>query len=86
MTTLVLRGVPEELDRRLKRSAGIHRRSMTQEAIALLETGLRQPAAPAKPSPDEVKDWLRREVWSLPILDARSAEDILGYNEHGLFD
>jgi antitoxin VapB len=86
MPTLVLRGVPDDLYQQLKRTAGIHRRSMTQEAISLLESGLRVPAAPIKPSPDEVKDWLRREVWTLSVLDKRSADDILGYNEHGLFD
>lgn len=86
MPTLVLRGVPDELYRQLKRNAGAHRRSMTQEAIALLETGLQKPAVTAKPSADEIEDWLRREVWILPTLDQRSDDDILGYNEHGLFD
>jgi hypothetical protein len=30
--------------------------------------------------------WPRREVWSLPVLDRRGDDEILGYNEHGLFD
>lgn len=86
MPTLVLRGVPDELYQQLKQTAGVHRRSMTQEAISLLESGLRAAPTPAKPSVDEIKDWLRREVWTLPLLDARTDDEILGYNEHGLFD
>lgn len=86
MPTLVLRGVPDGLYRHLKQSAGLHRRSMTQEAIALLEAGLGQAEIPVKPSPEAAKDWLSREVWSLPVLDTRSDEAILGYGENGLGD
>ena len=86
MATLVLRRVPEELYRRLQRNAALHRRSLTQETIALLESGLSEPAMPAKPSADEVREWLRRDVSSLPIMDSRSPEDIRGYDEHGSFD
>jgi hypothetical protein len=31
-------------------------------------------------------DWLRREVWSLPVLGRRSDDEILGYNADGHFD
>lgn len=86
MATLIVRGVPDKLYQQLKQTAGIHRRSMDQEAISLLEAGLRAPSALPKPSAHEVKDWLRREVWTLPVLDGRNPDDILGYNEHGLFD
>ncbi len=41
---------------------------------------------PLKPSPDEMKDWLRQEVWHLPVIDPRHPDDILGYNTHGLCD
>jgi hypothetical protein len=29
---------------------------------------------------------LQAEITRLPLLDARTPEEILGYNEHGLFD
>jgi hypothetical protein len=29
---------------------------------------------------------LRKEVWTLPVLDQRSDDEILGYNAHGHFD
>ena len=28
--------------------------------------------------------WLEEQVWSLPLLDQRSADDILGYGDDGL--
>ena len=87
MPTLVLRNVPDDLYQRLKDTAADHRRSMTQEAIVSLRgalLGCEEP--PPKPSLEDTLDWLRREVWSLPVLDWRSDDDILGYNADGHFD
>ena len=48
--------------------------------------------APAVTSPRKADELLARvraiqaEVARLPILDARSPDEILGYNEHGHFD
>lgn len=87
MPTLVLRNVPEDLYQRLKETAAEHRRSMTQEAIISLRTGLDgREERPPRPSLEQSLDWLRSEVWSLPVLDQRSDDEILGYNAHGLFD
>lgn len=87
MPTLVLRNVPEALYRRLKETAAQHRRSMTQEAIISLEVGLEgRDFRPDRPSAEETLEWLHREVWSLPVLDQRKDDEILGYNEHGHFD
>ena len=84
MPTLVLRNVPDELYRQLKDTAKLHRRSMTQEAILSLHAGLTEASGPdTKPSFDETLTWLQREVWSLPVLDRRRDDDILGYNAHG---
>jgi len=87
MPTLVLRNVPEDLYRRLKETATDHRRSMTQEAIIALQSALqgRQEPSP-RPHLDETLEWLRREVWSLPVLDQRPDDDILGYNADGYCD
>jgi antitoxin VapB len=87
MPTLVLRNVPDELYRQLKDTAKLHRRSMTQEAILSLHAGLTEASGPdTKPSFDETLTWLQREVWSLPVLDRRRDDDILGYNAHGHCD
>jgi antitoxin VapB len=74
MPTLVLRNVPEDLYQRLKETAAQHHRSMTQEAIVSLQAALEgEMARRPKPAVDETLDWLRREVWSLPVLDHRDA-------------
>lgn len=87
MPTLVLRNVPDDLYERLKATAAAHRRSMTQEAIVALRTTLLGfQEHPPKPGVEDTIEWLRREVWSLPVLDRRSDDEILGYNEHGQFD
>jgi len=87
MPTLFLRNVPDDLYQRLKDTAADHRSSMTQEAIVSLRgalLGSEEP--PPKPSLEDTLDWLRREVWLLPVLDRRSDDDILGYNADGHFD
>ena len=33
---------------------------------------------------EESKRWLEQQVWTLPVLDNRSAEEILGYGDDGL--
>lgn len=87
MPTLVLRNVPDDLYLRLKEAAANHRRSMTQEAIVFLQAGLAGvQEQPPKPTAEESLQWLKRELWSLPVLDRRSDDEILGYNEHGHFD
>jgi hypothetical protein len=84
MHTLVLRQVPDALYRRLKAVAAAHRRSMNQEAILALEAGLPGEAPPRRPTEEESRRWLEQQVWSVPVLDERSAEEILGYGDHGL--
>ena len=87
MPTLVLRNVPDDLYQRLKQTAAEHRRSMTQEAIVSLRTALEgREQQPPRPSLEDTIEWLRREVWTLPMLDQRSDDEILGYNDHGHFD
>ena len=84
MSTLVLRQVPEALYRRLKAVAAAHRRSMNQEAILALEAGLPGQPPPERPTAEESRRWLEEQVWALPLLDARSADEIVGYGDDGL--
>jgi len=85
--TLVLRNVPEDLYCRLKQAAADHRRSMSQEAIVALQSGLAGPADQARrPSVKESLDWLKAEVWTLLVLDRRTDDEILGYNADGHCD
>jgi len=84
MNTLVLRQVPDALYRRLKAVAAAHRRSMNQEATLALEAGLPESPILQRPSLAESRRWLEEQVWTLPVLDDRSAEEILGYGDDGL--
>jgi plasmid stability protein len=70
MPSLVIKQLPENLHRKLKEQAARHHRSMTREAIALLERGLaldeevREPPAPYKgrfPLTDALVDRAKRE-------------------------
>ena len=59
MSTLVLKGVPEELRRELKGRAVEHRRSVTQEAIGILESALRRVRIMPPAKPRKLKTVLR---------------------------
>lgn len=84
MNTLVLRQVPDALYRRLKAVAAAHRRSMNQEAILALQAGLPGEPMSQRPSLEQSRLWLEQQVWTLPVLDQRSGEEILGYGDDGL--
>lgn len=70
--------------RRLKAVAAAHRRSMNQKAILALEARLPESPIPKRPTLEESTQWLEEQVWTLPVLDDRSAEEILGYGNDGL--
>jgi len=91
VNTLVLRQVPDSLYKRLKTVAAAHRRSMNQEAILALEAGLPTKPARARPDADTTRRWLTEHVWNLPqqgdaVLDTRSTDAILGFDDRGLCD
>jgi len=84
MPTLTLRDVPQALHAWLKRQASAHRRSVNQEAIALLEAVRGTlPERASKLRADELLE-IGRRCAGLPELDARSADEIIGYDEHGI--
>jgi plasmid stability protein len=49
MPALLIKDLPPELHERLKDSATRHRRSLTKEALVLLETALATPDRPVEP-------------------------------------
>jgi hypothetical protein len=75
---LVLQQVSDASYRRLKAVVAAHRRSMNQEAILALEAGLPGVPAQPRPSPEQTRRWLEQQVWTLPLLDPRGADAILG--------
>ncbi len=64
MPALVLRTIPDSLHARLKASASAHHRSLTQEAIVLLEGALEEQAASSSSSQVTAKEsyWARRPM------------------------
>jgi len=56
MSTLVIKNLPDALHARLKEQAERNRRSVTQEAISLIESGVVLPRiAPTLPPPIKLK-------------------------------
>ena len=63
MPTLVIKSFPAKLHARLKRTAGAHRRSVTQETIHLLEQALdAEEAAPAVAARTGPSYWGKRTL------------------------
>ncbi len=58
MPDLLIRNVPPELHARLKAAASAHRRSLTQEAIQIMENNLLPAPPPPRPLPRPIQ--LRR--------------------------
>jgi len=54
MPDLLIRNVPPELHARLKAAAAAHRRSLTQEAIQIIEENLSEPPTRSLPSADQL--------------------------------
>ncbi len=84
MATMTLRDVPNELHSWLKQQAEAHHRSVNKEVISVLENLRRQNLAPReRPTVDEIMAIAHR-FSSLPVLDDRSDEEIVGYDENGI--
>lgn len=80
---MLIKQMPDELKTWIAEEARRHRRSMNQEALALLETARAQRAGPARAGEGDI-DALLARFRVLPELDRRTADDILGYDDRGL--
>lgn len=84
MATLTIRDLPDDLHGWLKQQAEAHHRSVNKEVIAVLESLRGQSAVPqTKPTVEEIMAIARR-FSSLPVLDDRSDDEIIGYDENGI--
>lgn len=82
-TELQLKKVPAIVKSLISREASIHRRSINQEAIVLLEEALLARANRQQPSRDEIEEILNR-FDKLPTPDSRPMSEIIEYDELGL--
>lgn len=86
MSSLTLRDIPEDLHSWLRQQAQAHHRSINKETIALLSE-LRRQSQPSKTKMTlEELAAISKRCAALPVLDARSPDEILGYadNPQGL--
>ncbi|MDT3679532.1 MAG: Arc family DNA-binding protein [Burkholderiaceae bacterium] len=82
-TDLFLKKVPAEVKELISREADLHRRSINQEAIVLLEEALAARLRTARTPRHEVREILAH-YRSLPIRDNRGPEELVEYDEFGL--
>lgn len=82
-TTLQLKGVPARLKSLIQREADGHRRSLTQEAIVLIEEGLLARASSHSLKREQIDEILDR-YHQLPTIDKRPMDEIIEYDEFGL--
>ena len=86
MATLIVRNLPDALHRSLRAAAARHRRSMNQEAIVRLTESL---TGEPQVTPPAALDWetfsaALADLRARPVADARSPDEILGYDQDGL--
>ena len=89
MTAMTIR-LPETLQTRLKQSAEQNHRSINKQAVVLLEQALGAPTATTT-VPQDVIDRrmaalmaIGQSFSALPVVDPRSDDDIMGYDDFGL--
>lgn len=84
MPDMTIRGLPDELHAWLKEQAEAHHRSLNGEAIALLEKVRKgMPSPRPKLSAEEIMARAERFA-RLPVVDARSPDEIAAYDDNGL--
>lgn len=83
MTDLFLKKVPDNVKELLTREAELHRRSVNQEAIVLLEEALAARLRTTRSPRHEVREILA-QYRSLPVRDGRDPDAIIGYDDDGL--
>ena len=86
MANLLVQNIPDDLYVRLKQMAEKHNRSLDQEAVQCLKVGVALESSPGeKPTWEEFAAFMQ-DAWAMPIADARSPDEIIGYNANGLFE
>lgn len=82
MADPTLHGLPNHLHLWLKQQADLHHRSIDEETVAVPEAAGTQRRRPVV-SADGIMAAAKRFA-ALPVLDHRSADEILGYDDSGL--
>jgi len=80
---MLIKQMPDELKTWIADEARRHHRSMNKEALALLETARAQRAGRPHADAGDIGALLAR-FRTLPDLDRRTPDKILGYDDNGL--
>jgi len=84
MADLTIRGLPDELHQQLKQLADAHHRSVNRETIALIERAMAGSLS-EKPRLSAAEIILKAQRFaSLPVLDGRGVDELIGYDANGL--
>jgi antitoxin VapB len=89
MAAMTLREMPEDLQEFLRADAAANHRSMNKQVIVVLdEYRAKRLAEQTRKLTVEEKlaavRQIQREIAALPVLDNRTADEILGYDQWGL--
>lgn len=80
---LTIQNLPDELHSWLKEQAAINHSSIDNEVIVLLDSLRTGRAAKPRASLEKINEIVARCA-ALPDLDARSPDEIIGYDEFGI--
>jgi len=84
MADLTIRGLPDELHQQLKQLADAHHRSVNRETIALIERAMAGSLS-EKPRLSAAEIIVKAQRFSsLPVLDSRGVDELIGYDANGL--
>ncbi len=89
MSVMTLREIPDDLQEFLRADAAANHRSMNKQVIVALDEyrARRLAEQPRRLTLEEKLARTReiqKEIAALPVLDTRSADEILGYDQWGL--
>lgn len=88
MNTLQLQHIPgvirTKYKSRHKQRSAILRRPFPEEGRLPTKIYLAGKVSPHRPSLMATRFWLEQHMWTLPVLDHRGTNEILGYGDDGL--
>lgn len=91
MATMTVRELPEDLQAFLKADAAANQRSVNKQVIVALQSyrDAKLAQTPSASTPDQkisAMNQIRADIQREMVHDARTDDELAGYNQHGCFD